>query len=96
MDDWIIWLIRGGPGRRENFTSDHGPRPPRRRRLLAPVAAALGLPSPFQLLVFTRSSPRRAAWWSSGPSRCATSLQPSAQRFGVAALVGKPAYVLRR
>ncbi|MEV4246148.1 NfeD family protein [Streptosporangium canum] len=95
MDDWVIWLILAVVlGIAEIFTLTTALGLLGGAALFAGLAAVIGLPVPLQLLVFTaalaagvvvvRPIARRQLRQTS-----------SKQRFGIQALVGKPAYVVR-
>jgi membrane protein implicated in regulation of membrane protease activity len=95
MDDWIIWLIFAVVlGVAEIFTLTTALGLVSGAALFAAVAAVLGLPVPLQLLVFTASLVAGVAVVRPIAKRH-LKLQPSNKRFGVQALVGKSAYVLR-
>ncbi|MBE1563727.1 membrane protein implicated in regulation of membrane protease activity [Nonomuraea africana] len=61
--------------------------------LLTALAAAIGLPMPIQLLVFTVTSV--AGLVVIRPLALRNIRQPQLKRFGIDALVGKSAYVVR-
>jgi membrane protein implicated in regulation of membrane protease activity len=94
MDDWLIWLIFAvvlGVAEIFSLTAALG--------LLGAAAlvtagfAAIGLSLPFQLLAFTVVS--TAGLLFIRPIARRHMLSPQLERFGVDALVGKPAYVLQ-
>ncbi|AWS47167.1 NfeD family protein [Streptosporangium sp. 'caverna'] len=95
MDDWIIWLIFAVVlGVAELFTLTTALGLLGGAALLTSVAALLGLPIPLQLLVFTASLVAGVVVVRPIAKRH-LKLQPSSKRFGIQALVGKTAYVLR-
>ena len=94
MDLWTIWLIIAvALGVAEIFTLTAALGVLGAAALIASVAAATGLPAPFQFVVFAVAAVAGVVV-----------LRPIAQRhmsaprrsdFGLDALVGKPAYVLQ-
>ncbi|MFJ2030818.1 NfeD family protein [Streptosporangium sp. NPDC087985] len=95
MDDWVIWLILAVVlGVAEIFTLTTALGMLGAAALFAAVAAGLGLPVPLQLVVF-------AATLAAGVAvvrpiaRRQLRQASSGKRFGIQALVGKPAYVVR-
>ncbi|NUR88394.1 MAG: NfeD family protein [Nonomuraea sp.] len=94
MDEWIIWVILAVVlGVAEIFTVTASLGLLGAAALLAAATAAIGLPVPLQLLVFALSS--AAGLVVIRPIALRHIKQPQLQRFGVEALVGKPAYVVR-
>ncbi|WP_214326422.1 NfeD family protein [Nonomuraea sediminis] len=94
MDEWIIWVILAVVlGVAEIFTVTASLGLLGAAALLAAATAAIGLPVPIQLLVFALSS--AAGLIIVRPIAMRHLRQPQLQRFGVEALVGKPAYVVR-
>lgn len=94
MDEWIIWVILAVVlGVAEIFTVTASLGLLGAAALLAAATAAIGLPVPLQLLVFALSS--AAGLIVVRPIAMRHLRQPQLQRFGVEALVGKPAYVVR-
>lgn len=95
MDDWVIWLILAVVlGIAEIFTLTTALGLLGGAALFAGLAAVIGLPVPLQLLVFTGAL--AAGVVVVRPiARRQLSQTPSKQRFGIQALVGKPAYVVR-
>ncbi|MEV0593074.1 NfeD family protein [Nonomuraea cavernae] len=93
MDEWIIWIILAVVlGVAEIFTVTMALGLLGAAALLTAATAAIGLPVPFQLLVFILSS--AAGLVLIRPIAMRNVRQPQLQRFGVEALVGKPAYVV--
>ncbi|WP_433246437.1 NfeD family protein [Streptosporangium sp. CA-135522] len=95
MDDWVIWLILAVTlGVAEIFTLTTALGLLGGAALFAAVAAGLGLPVPLQLVVFTAALATGVV--AVRPlARRQLMRTPAAQRFGIQALVGKPAYVVR-
>jgi membrane protein implicated in regulation of membrane protease activity len=94
MDLWIIWLVLAVVlGIAEIFTLTAALGLLGAASLVTAITAALGLPVPLQLLVFALSS--AAGMVVIRPIAMRHIRQPQLQRFGVEALVGKPAYVVR-
>ncbi|OUC88527.1 NfeD family protein [Streptosporangium minutum] len=95
MDDWVIWLILAVVlGIAEIFTLTTALGLLGGAALFAGLAAVIGLPVPLQLLVFTGAL--AAGVFVVRPiARRQLRQTPSKQRFGIQALVGKPAYVVR-
>ena len=94
MDDWVIWLIFAAVlivAEICTFTAALG--------LLGAAAvvtalfAAIGLPLPIQLLIFTAAS--TAGVLLIRPMALQHLHRPQLERFGVDALIGKQAYVLQ-
>jgi membrane protein implicated in regulation of membrane protease activity len=94
MDDWVIWLILAvALGVAEIFTLTAALGLLGVAALLTAAVAALGLPVAVQLIVFTVAS--AAGLLVVRPLAGRLIRQPPLRRFGVEALVGKPAYVLK-
>ncbi|GAA2872684.1 NfeD family protein [Streptosporangium fragile] len=95
MDDWVIWLIVAVTlGVAEIFTLTMVLGMFGGAALFAALAAAIGLPVPLQMVVFTVAL--GAGLVVVRPvARRHLRQPPPDQRFGVQALVGRPAYVLR-
>jgi membrane protein implicated in regulation of membrane protease activity len=93
MDEWIIWVILAVVlGVAEIFTLTAALGLLGVASLLTAAGAALGLPVPLQLLLFAISS--TAGLIIVRPIARRHIRQPQLSRFGVEALVGKPAYVI--
>ncbi|MFI7694384.1 NfeD family protein [Nonomuraea sp. NPDC049655] len=93
MDEWVIWIILAVVlGVAELFTLTAALGLLGVAALLTAVTAAVGLPVPLQILVFALSS--AAGMVVIRPLAVRYLQQPPLQRFGVEALVGKPAYVV--
>ncbi|MEU8250757.1 NfeD family protein [Nonomuraea sp. NPDC048916] len=93
MDEWIIWIILAVVlGVAEIFTVTMALGLLGAAALLTAATAAIGLPVPLQLLVFVLSS--AAGLVVIRPIATRHVRQPQLKRFGVEALVGKPAYVV--
>ncbi|MER6512445.1 NfeD family protein [Nonomuraea sp. NPDC048881] len=93
MDEWVIWIILAVVlGVAELFTLTAALGLLGVAALLTAVTAAVGLPVPLQILVFALSS--AAGMVVIRPLAVRHLQQPPLQRFGVEALVGKPAYVV--
>lgn len=94
MDSWIIWLIIAAAlGVAEIFTLTAALGIISVSALLTAGVAAVGLPPGLQLLVFVLTS--GAGLVSLRPIAQRHLRQSPAHKFGVSALVGKPAYVTR-
>lgn len=94
MDEWLIWLVFALVlGVAEVFTLTAALGMLGGAALFAAVSAAFGLPLPAQLLVFTIAA--TAGVVLARPIAARHMHRPQLERFGVDALVGKPAYVLR-
>jgi membrane protein implicated in regulation of membrane protease activity len=92
MDEWVIWVILAVVlGVAEIFTLTASLGLLGAAALLTAATAALGLPVPLQLLFFAVSS--AAGLLVLRPIAMRHIKQPQLPRFGVEALVGKPAYV---
>ncbi|WP_113701416.1 NfeD family protein [Nonomuraea lactucae] len=93
MDEWIIWVILAIVlGVAEIFTLTASLGLLGAAALLTAAGAAVGLPVPLQLLVFALAS--TAGLFVVRPIAVRHVRQPQLQRFGVEALLGKPAYVV--
>ncbi|MFC4535213.1 NfeD family protein [Sphaerisporangium dianthi] len=94
MDSWIFWLILAAVlGAAELFTLTAALGLLGAAALLTAAVAAIGLPTGIQLAVFILSSISGLVLLRPIAQRHIK--QPPVQRFGVSALVGKPAYVTR-
>ncbi len=94
MDEWIIWLIFAVVlGVVELFTLTAAIGMLGAAALFTAVLAAVGLPLPIQLLVFTAAA--TAGMILVRPVAHRYMHRPQLERFGIDALVGKPAYVLQ-
>ncbi|MEU4548368.1 NfeD family protein [Nonomuraea dietziae] len=94
MDDWVIWIILAVVlGVAEIFSLTAALGLLGISALLTAMVAAIGLPIPIQLLVFTLTSV--AGLVVIRPLAMRNIRQPQLQRFGVDALVGKSAYVVK-
>jgi membrane protein implicated in regulation of membrane protease activity len=94
VDAWLIWLIFAVVlGVAEIFTLTAALGVLGGAALVTTVFAAIGLPLPVQLLVFTISATTGVVLIRPAVHRYMH--RPQLERFGVDALVGKPAYVLR-
>jgi membrane protein implicated in regulation of membrane protease activity len=92
MDEWVIWLIFAVVlGIAEIFTLTAALGVLGAAAAITAVFAVI-LPLPFQLLVFTAAA--TAGVVLIRPIALRHMRQPQLERFGVDALVGKPAYVL--
>ncbi|MET8863434.1 NfeD family protein [Nonomuraea sp. NPDC004580] len=93
MDEWIIWVILAIVlGVAEIFTLTASLGLLGVAALLTAAGAAVGLPVPLQLLLFAVTS--TAGLLVLKPIAMRYIKHPPLQRFGVEALVGKPAYVV--
>lgn len=93
MDHWLIWLILAGIfGFAEMFSLTTALSLLGGAALITAGTAALGLPLPIQLLVFTAASTLGIVLIRPIARRHA---QPQLTRFGVDALIGKPASVIQ-
>ncbi|MEV0830349.1 NfeD family protein [Nonomuraea rubra] len=93
MDEWVIWIILAVVlGVAEIFTLTAALGLLGAAALLTAATAALGLPVPLQLLVFSLAS--AAALIVIRPIATRHIRQPQVRRFGIEALAGKPAYVV--
>ena len=94
MAAWVIWLIIAVLlGIAEIFTLTAALGLLGGAAVIASVFAAIGLPVPLQLLVFALSA--AAGIVVLRPIASRHMLRPQLQRFGVEALVGRTAYVVR-
>lgn len=94
MDEWVIWIILAVVlGVAEIFTLTTALGLLAGASLLTAAGAAVGLPVPLQLLLFTASS--AAGLLVIRPIAMRHIQQPPLKRFGIEALVGKPAYVVK-
>ncbi|GAA3090181.1 NfeD family protein [Streptosporangium carneum] len=95
MDYWVIWLILAvALGVAEIFTLTTALGLIGGAALITSITAGLGLPLPLQFVVFAASLVTGMVVVR--PIAKRHLMPPSAdRRFGVQALVGKPAYVLR-
>jgi membrane protein implicated in regulation of membrane protease activity len=93
MDPWLIWLIIAGVlAVAEIFTLTAALGMLSAAALVTAGSAAVGLPLPFQFLVFTAVATVTVLFVR--PVALRHLVQPRAARFGVEALVGKGAYVV--
>ncbi|MFF3837378.1 NfeD family protein [Streptomyces sp. NPDC001930] len=93
MDLWLIWLIAAGTlAVVEIFTLTAALGILSAAALVTAGAAALGLPLPFQFLLFTVLAVVGVIFVR--PVATRHLLKPQAERFGVDALVGRSAYVV--
>lgn len=94
MDEWLIWLIFAVVlVVAEIFTLTAALGVLGAAAVVTAVFAAVGLPLPVQLLVFIAAS--TAGVLLIRPVALRHMRQPQLERFGVDALIGKPAFVLR-
>ena len=94
MDVWVVWLLLAAAlGAAELFTLSAALGLLGGAAAVTAGAAALGAPVPVQLLVFAGGS--AAAIWLLRPVVLRHLHAPPAQRFGVDALVGRTAHVVR-
>jgi membrane protein implicated in regulation of membrane protease activity len=94
MDVWIVWLLLAVVlGAAELFTLSAALGLLGGAAVVTAGAAALGAPVPVQLLVFVAGS--AAGIWLVRPVVLRHLHAPPAQRFGVDALVGRTAHVVR-
>jgi membrane protein implicated in regulation of membrane protease activity len=94
MDVWIVWLLLAAVlGVAELFTLSAALGLLGGAAVVTAGAAALGAPVPVQLLVFAAGS--ATAIWLVRPVVLRHLHAPPAQRFGVDALVGRSAQVVR-
>lgn len=94
MDSWIFWLILATVlGVAEIFTLTAALGLLSAAALLTAMAAGIGLPTGVQLAVFILASVSGLVVLRPIAQRHIK--QPPVQRFGISALVGKPAYVTR-
>ncbi|MEU9207795.1 NfeD family protein [Streptomyces sp. NPDC048415] len=93
MDPWLIWLIIAAVlAVAEVVTLTAALGMLSAAALVTAGSAAVGLPLPFQFLVFTVVATVTVVFVR--PIALRHLLQPQVERFGVDALVGKPAYVV--
>ncbi|MFB7590233.1 NfeD family protein [Streptomyces sp. NPDC056169] len=93
MDLWLMWLIAAGTlAVAEIFTLTAALGILSAAALVTAGAAALGLPLPFQFLLFTVLATVSVLFVR--PVAARHLLKPQAERFGVDALVGRSAYVV--
>ncbi|QGZ47490.1 NfeD family protein [Streptomyces sp. QHH-9511] len=93
MDPALIWLIAAGVlAVAEIFTLTAALGMLGAAALATAGSAALGLPLPLQFLVFTVLA--AISLFFVRPVAARHLLKPEAERFGVDALVGRPAYVV--
>ncbi|MGW0821115.1 NfeD family protein [Streptomyces sp. NPDC002845] len=93
MDLWLIWLIIAAVlAVAEIFTLTAALGMLSAAALVTAGSAAVGLPLPFQFLVFTVVATVTVVFVR--PIALRHVLQPQRARFGVDALVGRPAYVV--
>jgi membrane protein implicated in regulation of membrane protease activity len=94
MDPWIVWLILAAAlGAAEIFTLTAALGILSIAALLTAGVALVGLPTGLQLAVFVIASAGGLA--GVRPIALRHLRQPPPRRFGVSALVGKPAYVTK-
>ena len=94
MDLWTIWLIIAvALGVAEIFTLTAALGVLGAAALIASVAAAIGVPAPFQFVVFAVAAVAGVVVLR--PIAQRHKLAPRRSDFGLDALVGKPAYVLQ-
>jgi membrane protein implicated in regulation of membrane protease activity len=94
MVDWHIWLILAAVlGVAEIFTLTASLGILGGAALIAAGSATVGLPPPLQLLVFAVAA--TVGLLLLCPVVHRHMLRPQLQRFGVDALIGKPAHVIR-
>jgi membrane protein implicated in regulation of membrane protease activity len=94
MDEWLIWFVFALVlAVAEVFTLTAALGMLGGAALITAVSAAFGLPLPAQLLVFTVAA--TAGVVLVRPVALRHMRRPPLERFGVDALVGKPAVVLR-
>ncbi|MFH8291666.1 NfeD family protein [Streptomyces sp. NPDC018059] len=93
MDLWLLWLIVAAVlAVAEIFTLTAALGMLSVAALVTAVGAAIGLPLPFQLLVFAVVATITLLFVR--PLAVRHVLQPQAARFGIDALVGRAAYVV--
>lgn len=94
MDDWVIWLILGVVlSAAEIFSLSAALGLLGAAAFVTAVFAAVAVPLPFQLLVFTAAS--AAGILLVRPIALRHMHRPQLERFGVDALIGKQATVLQ-
>ncbi|MFF9061037.1 NfeD family protein [Streptomyces sp. NPDC014882] len=93
MEPWLIWVsVAGFLALAEMFTLTAALGMLAGAALITAGTAALGLPAPLQLLVFTVVATLSLVFLR--PVALRHVLPPQTERFGVDALVGKSAYVV--
>jgi membrane protein implicated in regulation of membrane protease activity len=93
MDLWLIWLIIGAVlAAAEIFTLTAALGMLSAAALVTAGSAAVGLPLPFQFVVFTVVTTVTLLFVR--PIALRRMLQPQVARFGIDALVGRAAYVV--
>ncbi|WP_405915555.1 NfeD family protein [Streptomyces sp. NBC_00728] len=93
MDPWLIWLIIAAVlAAAEIFTVTAALGMLSVAALVTAGSAAVGLPLPFQFLVFTAAATISVLFVR--PLALRHVLQPQAEKFGVDALIGRGAYVV--
>ncbi|MFC9288301.1 NfeD family protein [Streptomyces sp. NPDC057052] len=93
MEPWLIWVVIAGFfALAEIFTLTAALGMLGGAALITAGTAALGLPAPLQLLVFTVVATLSVVFLR--PVALRHVLQPQTERFGVDALIGKSAYVV--
>ncbi|WP_406005754.1 NfeD family protein [Streptomyces sp. NBC_00637] len=93
MDPWLIWLIAAAVlAAAEIFTLTAALGMLSAAALVTAGSAAVGLPLPFQFLLFTVLAVVSVLFVR--PVALRHVLRPPAQRFGVDALIGRAAYVV--
>lgn len=93
MEPWLIWVVIAGFfALAEIFTLTAALGMLAGAALITAGTAALGLPAPLQLLVFTVVATLSVVFLR--PVALRHVLQPQTERFGVDALIGKSAYVV--
>jgi membrane protein implicated in regulation of membrane protease activity len=94
MDVWLVWLLLAAAlGAAELFTLSAALGLLGGAAAITAAAAALGLPVPVQLLVFVAGA--GAGIWLVRPVVLRHLHAPPTERFGVDALVGRTAHVVR-
>ena len=93
MDPWLIWLVVAAVlAVAEIVTLTAALGMLSVSALVAAGSAAVGLPVPFQFLVFALVATGTVVFVR--PIALRHVLRPQVERFGIDALVGRPAYVL--
>jgi len=94
MDVWLVWLVLAAAlGAAELFTLSAALGLLGGAAAITAAAAALGLPVPVQLLMFAAGA--GAGIWLVRPVVLRHLHAPATERFGVDALVGRTAHVVR-
>jgi membrane protein implicated in regulation of membrane protease activity len=94
MDVWVVWLLLAAAlGAAELFTLSAALGLLGGAAAVTAAGAALGLPVPLQLLVFAASA--ATGIWLVRPIVLRHLHAPAGERFGVEALVGRTAHVVR-